>query len=125
LGDTDDNPDTEAVPDWTPLQPTYPMPDHDSGHAVQGGVAAEVLKQVFGTDDVAFTACSTSLAAGSRCGDAAAVIRSYTTFSQAADENAVSRIYIGIHFRNAVEEGVRHGRRIGAYAVQKFMRPTP
>jgi hypothetical protein len=125
LGDTDGNPDTEAVPDWTPLQPTYPMPDHDSGHAVQGGVAAEVLKQVFGTDDVAFTACSTSLAAGSRCNDAAAVIRSYEAFSQAADENAVSRIYIGIHFRRAVEEGLRHGRRIGEYAVQKFMRPTP
>jgi hypothetical protein len=125
LGDTDGNPDTEAMPDWTPLQPTYPMPDHDSGHAVQGGVAAEVLKQVFGTDRVAFTACSTSLAAGSRCGEAAAVIRSYATFSEAAEENAVSRIYIGIHFRNAVEEGLRHGRRIGAYAVQKFMRPTP
>ena len=125
LGDTDGNPDTEAVPDWTPLQPTYPIPDHDSGHAVQGGVAAEVLRNVVGTDTVAFTACSTSLAPGSRCGEAAAVIRSYTSFSQAADENALSRIYIGIHFRNAVEEGVRHGRRIGAYAVQKFMRPTP
>lgn len=41
MGDTDGNPDTEAVLDWTPLQWTYPMPDHDSGHAVQGGVAAE------------------------------------------------------------------------------------
>lgn len=124
LGDTDGNPDTEAVPDWTPLQPTYPMPDHDSGHAVQGGVAAEVLMQVFGTDDVAFTACSTTLPAGSRCGDPAAVIRSYSSFSQAADENAVSRIYIGIHFRRAVEEGVRHGRKIAAFAVERFMKPA-
>ena len=49
----------QAVEDWTPLQFTYPMPDHDSGHAVQGGVAAEILKQVFGTDDIAFTACRT------------------------------------------------------------------
>ena len=54
LGDTDGNPRTEGVPDWTPLEFTYPMPDHDSGHAVQGGVAAEVLKLVFGTDDISF-----------------------------------------------------------------------
>jgi hypothetical protein len=125
LGDTDGNSNTAAVPDWTPLQPTYPMPDHDSGHAVQGGVAAEVLKQVFGTDDVVFTACSTTLAAGSRCEEPAEVIRSYSSFSQAANENAVSRIYIGIHFRWAVEEGVRHGRKIGAYAVHKLMKPVP
>ena len=124
LGDTDGNPDTEGVPDWTPLQPTYPMPDHDSGHAVQGGVAAEVLKQFFGTDDISFTACSTTVGAGSTCADPAPVIRSYSSFSQAADENAVSRIYIGIHFRRAVEEGVRHGRKIGAYAVHKFMKPA-
>jgi hypothetical protein len=124
LGDTDGNPDTEGVLDWTPLEPTYPMPDHDSGHAVQGGVAAEILKLVFDTDDIAFTACSTTLAPGLRCGDPAEVQRSYSSFSQAADENAVSRIYIGIHFRRAVEEGVQHGRKIAAYAVHQFLKPV-
>ena len=124
LGDTDGNPDTEGVPDWTPLQWTYPMPDHDSGHSVQGGVAAEILKQVFGTDDIAFTACSTTLPAGSRCDDPGAVWRPYSNFSQAANENAVSRIYIGIHFRRAVEEGVEHGRKIAAYAVHRFLKPV-
>ena len=121
LGDTDGNPDTEGVPDWTPLQPTYPIPDHDSGHAVQGGVAAEVLKQVFGTDQILFTACSTSLAPGLRCDDATPVLRPFTSFSQAANENAASRIYIGIHFRRAVEEGVQHGRKIANYAVKTVM----
>ena len=125
LGDTDGNPLTDVDPTWTPLQPTYPMPDHDSGHATQGGVAAEILKQVFGTDDISFTACSTTLPAGQTCADPTPVLRTYSSFSQAADENAVSRIYIGIHFRNAVEEGVRHGRKIAAYAVHKFMRPVP
>ena len=124
LGDTDGNPDTDAVPDWTPLQPTYPIPDHDSGHAVQGGVAAEILKQVFGTDHVSFTACSTTVGAGRTCEDPAPVIRSYSRFSQAADENAASRIYIGIHFRRAVEEGVRHGRKIAAYTVNGFLQPV-
>jgi hypothetical protein len=123
-GDNDGNPATLGDSTWTPLQPTYPMPDHDSGHAVQGGVAAEILKQVFGTDDVSFTACSTTVPAGGMCTDATPIIRSYSSFSQAAGENAVSRIYIGIHFRNAVEAGVHHGRRIAAYAVHQFMKPV-
>jgi len=124
LGDTDGNPLTDVDTAWTPLQFTYPMPDHDSGHAVQGGVAAEILKQVFGTDDISFTACSTTVGVGLTCTDATPVIRSYSSFSQAADENAVSRIYIGIHFRNAVELGVRHGRKIAEYAVHQFMKPV-
>jgi hypothetical protein len=89
---------------------------------VQGGVAAEILKLVFGTDDIAFTACSTTLPSGSTCTDPTPVLRSYASFSQAADENALSRIYVGIHFRNAVEDGVRHGRRIAAYAVHRFLK---
>ena len=124
LGDTDGNPDTEADPDWTPLQWTYPIPDHDSGHAVQGGVAAEILKQFFRTDDIAFTACSTTLPAGQTCDDPGVVWRSYSSFSQAANENAASRIFIGIHFRRAVEEGVEHGRKIAAYAVHQFLKPV-
>jgi len=124
LGDTDGNPATEGESDWTPLQFTYPMPDHDSGHAVQGGVAAEILKQVFGTDDITFTACSTTLPPGQMCTDPAPVLRSYTSFSQAADENALSRIYIGIHFRRAVEEGVEHGRKIAEFAVHRFLKPA-
>lgn len=123
-GDDDGNPATLGDSTWTPLQPTYPMPDHDSAHAVEGGAAAEILKQVFGTDDVSFTACSTTVPAGGRCTDATPVIRSYSSFSQAADENAASRIYIGIHFRKAVETGVHHGRRIAAYAVHRFMKPV-
>jgi hypothetical protein len=115
------NRETDGDPTWTALQFTYPMPDHDSGYTVQGGVAAEILKQVFGTDAIAFAACSTTLPLGSTCADAAPVLRSYTSFSQAADENAASRIYIGIHFRNAVEEGVKHGQEIAAYAVHRYL----
>lgn len=124
LGDTDGNPDTVGVPDWTPLQPTYPMPDHDSGHAVQGGVAAEILEQVFGTDHIPFTACSMTVGAGMTCDDPSPVLRSYSSFSEAAEENAVSRIYIGIHFRRAVEEGLEHGRKIARYAVDRFLKPV-
>ena len=120
---TDGNADTVADPTWTPLQLTYPMPDHDSAHSVQGGAAAEALRQFFGTDDIAFNACSLTLPAGSRCTDASPVFRSYTSFSQAAEENGVSRILIGIHFRRAVEEGIHHGRQIAKLAANLLLRP--
>ena len=124
LADTDGNPNTAADPTWTPLQPTYPIPDHDSAHSVEGGAAAEVLRQFFGTDEITFSACSLSLPAGSRCTDAVPVFRHYTSFSQAADENALSRILIGIHFRRATEEGTQHGRKIAKRAVNLFLKPA-
>jgi hypothetical protein len=52
------------------------------------------------------------------------VLRSYTTFSQAAAENAYSRIFIGFHFRKSVEEGTEYGRKIGKRAVNMFLRPA-
>lgn len=122
--DTDGNPSTHADPLWDPLQQTYPMPDHDSAHSVEGGAAAEVLKRFFGDDDIAFTACSLTLPAGSTCTDASPVFRSYASFSQAAEENGLSRILVGIHFRHAVEEGIAHGRKIGRRTVALFLRKT-
>jgi hypothetical protein len=124
MADSDGNPHTAADPLWTPLQFTYPIPDYDSGHAVEGGAGAEVLRHVFGTDAVAFSVCSFTLPDGSNCNDPGAVYRTYTSFSQAATDNALSRIYIGIHFRHAVVEGERHGRRIAAHAVRLFFRPV-
>ena len=120
--DTDGNPRTEGDTSWTPLQPTYPIPDYDSGHSVQGGAGAEALKQFFGTDRIAFKACSLTLPAGQTCADPEPVFRSYDSFSEAANENALSRIYVGIHFRDAVEQGTEHGRKIARRAAKKFLK---
>jgi hypothetical protein len=124
VADTDGNPDTQGELSWAPLQLTYPMPDHDSAHAVEGGAAAEVLRQFFGTDHIRFRACSLTLLDGNRCDDPSPVRRTFLSLSQAADENGLSRILIGIHFRRAVEEGIRHGRRIGKRAVDHFLQPV-
>jgi hypothetical protein len=51
------------------------------------------------------------------------VIRRFHSFSQAAQENGLSRILVGFHFRNAVQEGIEHGRKIGNRAVDRFLRP--
>ncbi|MCC6716984.1 MAG: vanadium-dependent haloperoxidase [Acetobacteraceae bacterium] len=122
--DTDGNPETTANPAWTPLGETPPTSDYASGHAIEGGAGAEVLKQFFGTDRIGFRDCGTTLPAGSTCGDPSPVFRSYATFSQAADENAYSRILIGFHFRKSIEEGTEYGRRIGERAVARFLQPA-
>lgn len=124
LAADDGNPDTAGDPTWTPLEPNYPNPDYDSGHSLEGGAAAQVFREVFGTDNISFTACSLTLPAASRCTGASPVFRSYNSFSQAAEENAFSRILAGLHFRNATEEGVKHGRQIGNRTVNLFLRPA-
>jgi hypothetical protein len=121
---TDGNPHTSADPNWTPLRTTPPIPDYDSGHSVQGGAGAEVLKQFFGTDRVGFSTCSLTLPAGQTCSDASPVLRSYRSFSQAADENGLSRILVGFHFRLAVVEGIKEGRSIGNRAAKLFLQPA-
>ena len=98
--------------------------DYASGHSIEGGAAAEVLKQFFGTDQISFQDCSMTLPAGSTCSDASPVFRSYTSFSQAAVENAYSRILIGFHFRKSVEEGTEYGRKIGKRAAKLYLRPV-
>jgi hypothetical protein len=102
---------------WVPYQQTPPNQDYPSGHSIEGGVGAEVLKRFFGTDQANFKDCGATMEPGHTCWDDKPVMRSYTTFTQAADENAVSRIYIGFHFRNATVEGTNYGRKIGERAA--------
>ena len=52
------------------------------------------------------------------------MLRSYSTFSQAAAENAFSRILIGFHFRKSVEAGTEYGRKIGKRAANLYLRPV-
>jgi hypothetical protein len=102
---------------WTPLMPTPPDQDYPSGHSIEGGVGAGVLKRLFGTDHVTFKDCGTTLPAGSRCDDQTPSVRTYTSFTQAADENAYSRVLVGFHFRNATKEGTAYGIQIGEQAA--------
>ena len=118
----DGNPATTADPDWTPLAVTPPIPDHDSAHAVEGGAAAAVFRSFFGTDAVAFSACSRLLPEGT-CTEADPTLRTFDSFSAAAQENADSRIYVGFHFRHATEAGLDHGHKIGSFVAHRYLKP--
>ena len=109
--DTDGNADTTQDAAWTPLLTTPPFPTYVSGHSSFSGAAAAVLKSFFGRDNVAFTLASEDATVGSR---------SFTSFSQAAQESADSRLYAGIHFRFDNEDGLAAGTRLGAFVARNF-----
>jgi hypothetical protein len=113
--DIDGNPDTIADKTWESLRPTPAGPDYTSGHSVQGGAMSEVLARFFGTDKISFSTTSTTLPGATR---------SFTSFSQAAEENGNSRVYIGFHFRHAVTEGIKLGRKVGKVAFKHFLKPV-
>lgn len=121
---SDGNPRTSPDPTWTPLETTPPIPDHDSGHSVEGGAAAAVLRGFFGSDRANFALCSHTLPPGQTCTDPSPVLRSFHRFSQAAAENAESRVLVGFHFRHAASSGTTHGLRIGRYVVRNHLEPT-
>lgn len=107
MGDNDGNPNTVGDPTWQVLVfPTPPVPDYPSNHATNGGAAAELIKDFFGKDNFMFSFESTTLPNHAR---------SFTSLSQAARENSLSRIYIGYHFRKACIEGEALGKQIGAW----------
>lgn len=109
----DGNPLTQADATWQPFMVTPPVPDYPSTHTVLGWAAAEVLIDFFG-DKVRYTATSLTLPG---------VKRRFRGFSEAAQENGLSRLYAGIHFRHAVKDGRRQGRSVGL-AVAEALPPV-
>jgi hypothetical protein len=72
-----------------------------------------VLSRVFGRDDVSFAQASISLPG---------VTRTYSSFTQAANENGLSRILVGFHFRLAVTAGRVQGESVGQWVVDHASR---
>ena len=96
---------------WEPVLQTPPFPEYTSGHSVVSGAAAEALTSIYG-DDFAFDD-DTEIPYG-------LPVRSFKSFRQAANEAAISRMYGGIHYRAAVEVGVKQGRELGAFVVDRL-----
>jgi PEP-CTERM motif len=114
LADQDGNAATEADPNWLPLLTTPPYPSHSSGASTIAGAAGEILKQFYGTDNISFTITVAGI------GD-----RSFTSFSQASQETADSRMYGGIHFRFEDERGRNDGIALSQFIFANGLRPVP
>jgi hypothetical protein len=111
--DTDGNEATEQDETWTPLIATPPFPEYTSGHSTFSGAADAVLTAIFG--EQSFRAPTQAFSNQ---------LRSFSSFTEAADEAGRSRIYGGIHYQFASDDGKAAGRAIGQQAVGEFLLPT-
>ncbi|PTX41481.1 PAP2 superfamily protein [Christiangramia gaetbulicola] len=114
LGDSDGVAETEGDATWTPTFTTPPTPEYPSTHAYNGGAAAAVFKSYFNTDH-----CDLDLTSPYNLPDRT---RHISSFSQMSRDNALSRIYIGYHFRNAIVVGERQGKELGQYVFENNLR---
>jgi hypothetical protein len=97
---------------WRPLLQTPPFPEYPSGHSVVSAAAAVVLTRLFG-ENFAFTD-NTEIEFG-------LPVRKFSSIMEAAKEATLSRLYGGIHYRAAIENGRVQGESIGKYIVTKMV----
>lgn len=133
----DGNPDTIGDVNWEPLGAPYsnqlgknfspPFPAYASGHATFGAVTFQILTRFYGTDHVPFDFVSDEYN-GVTTDHTGAVrpylVRHFETFSQATQENADSRIYLGVHWRFDATAGVAQGTAIGNRVFETALIPV-
>jgi membrane-associated phospholipid phosphatase len=100
-------------PAWTPLLITPAFPEYPSGHSTVSGAAAAVLTDTFG-ENTPFQIGSDVMLG---------VVRSFTSFTNATDEVKDARVFAGIHFRTACNDGDATGRAVGNYVLQHALLP--
>lgn len=96
---------------WKPLLQTPPFPEYTSGHSVISTATSEVLTHFLGDNFLFTDTTETYIGLPSR---------QFTSFRQAADEACISRLYGGIHFRDAIENGREQGKRVAAFVIAKL-----
>lgn len=95
---------------WTSLIGTPPFPEYPSGHSVSSGAAAEILTKYFGA--IPFTDL-TNVGLGLST-------RSFNSFTEAANEAGISRLYGGIHYREAIDKGILQGKEVSRVVFEKI-----
>jgi hypothetical protein len=117
----DGNPATVADPTWTPLGSpgdgvranfTPNFPAYVSGHAGFGAALFTTLADFYGTDRMTFTIGSD---------EEPGTYETFNSFSAAAEENGMSRIYLGIHYIFDKTAGITEGDAVGNYDYQHVM----
>lgn len=115
-GDNDGNDATAGDPAWDSHQNTPAVSEYPSTQSTFSGAAAVVLASALGGDQASFSFKSGKPFEG--------IARSFTSFSQAARESADSRVYAGIHFRSACEDGLSLGRQVGQRVATMYLQPV-
>lgn len=104
------DPRVVSDPKWKSYIPTPPFPSYVSGHSAFGASATRTLRHILGTDRVSFSGPSPDTVIWPK--HLAGVHRNWTSLTQASDENGLSRIYGGVHWRIDNDEAIRMGYEI-------------
>jgi hypothetical protein len=132
----DGNPATMGDPNFSPLGApasnlngpnfTPPFPSYPSGHGGFGGALFETLRKFYRTDQIAFIFVSDEFNGVTRDNSGNVrplVTRSFSSLSQAEEENGQSRIYIGFHWAFDKTEAIALGRRVADYVFANAFTP--
>lgn len=120
----DGNPSTVPVADWLPLNDfTPPFPAYVSGHGTMGAAHAGIMAALFG-DEYTFTVGSDEFAVNPGLGYPANLTRTFHRFSDAAWENAISRIYLGVHFYFDATDSNTLGYDVAAWIMENYLLPV-
>lgn len=114
LADTDGNANTVSDPNWMPLLTTPPAGEYPSAHAISGATAGQIIFRYFDNKD--------NYNIHQNSGYMPGVIRSFSSISDAVRENSLSRIYIGYHFRQAVDVGEDVGKELGDFVFENALK---
>jgi membrane-associated phospholipid phosphatase len=124
--DKDGNPDTKLDTQWNNLHKhTYPFPSYPSAHGTVCGAAMTVMADTFG-EKRKFTMSTPEVdKAGPGSGKIAMspATRSFDSFPAAAMECALSRVYLGIHFRYDAVAGNKLGTNVGRQVIARYLAP--
>jgi len=136
-GAGDGNPNTRGDPTFSPLGApasnltgpnfTPPFPAYPSGHAGFGGALFQTLRRFYGTDRIPFTFVSDEFNGETldNTGKVRPFIpRSFSSLSEAEEENGQSRIYLGIHWAFDKTEGIAQGRQVANYVFTHAFQPV-
>ena len=113
LATSDGNADTAPDMTWAPLFATPAHPEYPSGHSTVSGAAAAVLSSLFG--ELTDFSVTSDLMMG--------VVRHFSSFSAALEEIRNARIYAGIHFRSACNDGQAIGVAVAHYVLATTILP--
>jgi hypothetical protein len=95
---------------WQPLLSTPAMPEYPSSHSVASAAASDVLTHLLG--NMSFTD-STNTSLGYQP-------RTFNSFTDAANEAAISRLYGGMHYRESIENGLKQGREVSKAVIGRI-----
>jgi hypothetical protein len=113
-GDEDGNNATAGDPAWRPLLPTPPHPEYPSGHTVNSGAMASVLKTMFGDAPGYIIEATSAQNVG--------FVRYWASFTEGIREVIDARVYSGIHVRTSDEVGARLGRQVAQFVLTHALR---